>query len=138
MSNESNEFILVVEDSAPNRNILCHLIKKLGFQVKEAENGKVAWEILEKWDASHTLLAIFSDIMMPEMDGVQLLEKVRATENFATVPFSLVTAVSDKEYVIRAKALNVNGYVLKPVSHDKVLKKLQQFFPGRQFPKLVA
>lgn len=138
MSNPAQEFILVAEDSAPNRNILCHLIKKLGFQVIEATSGKEAWEKIEKWDASHTLLAIFSDVMMPDMDGIQLLEKVRSSENFANTPFTLVTAVSEKEYILRAKELKVNGYVLKPVSHEKVLKKLTEFFPDRKFPKLVA
>ncbi len=138
MSQANQEFVLVVEDSAPNRNILVHLIKKLGFQVVEAVSGKDAWEKIEKWDPNHTLLAIFSDVMMPDMDGIQLLEKVRGSTNFATTPFTLVTAVSEKEYVLKAKELNVNGYVLKPVSRDKVLKKLTEFFPDRKFPKLVA
>jgi CheY-like chemotaxis protein len=138
MSNPAQEFILVAEDSAPNRNILCHLIKKLGFQVIEATNGKEAWEKIEKLDSSHTLLAIFSDVMMPDMDGIQLLEKVRSSANFTNIPFTLVTAVSEKEYVLKAKELRVNGYLLKPVSHDKVLKKLTEFFPNRKFPKLVA
>jgi two-component system chemotaxis response regulator CheY len=138
MSNPAQEFILVAEDSAPNRNILCHLIKKLGFQVIEATNAKEAWEKIEKLDSSQRLLAIFSDVMMPDMDGIQLLEKVRSSANFANIPFTLVTAVSEKEYVLKAKELKVNGYILKPVSHDKVLKKLTEFFPNRKFPKLVA
>ncbi len=138
MSTETQEFILVVEDSTPNRNILIHLLKKLGFQVKEAANGKEAWDVLEKTPAEEKLIAVFSDIMMPEEDGIQLLEKIRSSEKYAQTPFTLVTAVSEKDYIIKAKELNVNGYVLKPVSHDKVLKKLSEFFPGRKFPKLAA
>jgi len=76
--------------------------------------------------------------MMPKMDGIQLLRHVREDEKFKALPVVLVTAVLDKDYIVRAKALNVNGYVLKPVTFDRLTTKLRDLFPSRQFPKLSA
>ncbi len=136
---ESIEYILVAEDSPHNRNILTHLLKKMGFEVKEAADGEAAWELLE---ASHAkgdkIAAIFSDIMMPKMSGLQLLEKVRQSPNYKDVKFVLLTAVLEKEYVIQAKTNNVNGYLLKPITYDKMCKKMLEFYPNKIFPKLKA
>ena len=133
------EFILVVEDSLPNRNILVHLLKKLGFNVKEAADGEIAWTLLEESAASgSTVEAIISDIMMPKMNGVELLEKVRKSTKYAQTKFVLVTAVSDKDYIMQAKQWDVNGYLLKPISYDKISAKMNQLFPGRKLNKIAS
>lgn len=133
----SKEFILVAEDSAPNRTILCHLIIKLGFGIIECHDGKMAWEQLNRSEEERgKIIAIISDIMMPQMDGVELLKKVRESDNFNKIPFVLVTAVADKEYIIEAKKLGVDGYVLKPITFQRVLHKLNELFPDRKLTKL--
>ena len=83
-------------------------------------------------------MAVISDIMMPTMDGIQLLRNVRGKENLKTIPFVLVTALSEKEYIVQARELNVNGYILKPVTFQRVTSKLQELFPERALPKLIA
>jgi CheY-like chemotaxis protein len=138
MSETQKETILVAEDSAPNRTILVHLLKKLGYDVVECPDGKAAWEELEKLPQEKTVTAVLSDIMMPEKDGIELLRSVRESERYKQIPVVLITAVSDKEYIMQAKALNVSGYILKPVTFQRVLSKLQELFPGKQFPKLAV
>lgn len=128
---------LVAEDSSVNRKILVHILKKLGFEVSEHENGKLAWEDFKSKPAG-TYGVVFSDIMMPEMDGLQLLKCVRTESDAKDVPFVLLTAVSDKESIMQAKTHNVNGYLLKPVSFDKVSNKVRQFFPNIKFPALAG
>jgi len=132
------ETIIVAEDSAPNRTILCHLLKKLGYDVLEAEDGQKAWNLIQEHKAHKKIVAILSDIMMPNIDGIQFLKQVRGDETLKTIPFVLITAVSDKEYIMQAKALHVNGYILKPVTFQRVLAKLQELFPGRAFPKIAV
>jgi len=132
------EAILVVEDSATNRNILVHILKKLGYAVIEASDGNEAIKALENPPADHQIVAILSDMMMPNRDGISLLKQVRETEKTKTVPFVLVTAVADKNYIIQAKALSVQGYILKPVTFQRVQGKLQELFPQKQFPKLAG
>src|SRR5690606_5506311 len=108
------ETIIVAEDSQVNRKILVHLLVKLGYNVCEYENGKLAWEAFARQDPKDPV-AIFSDIMMPEMDGISFLRHVRNDSPNKEVPFVLLTAVSDKDSIVEAKGLNVNGYLLKPV-----------------------
>ncbi len=129
--------IIIAEDSPPNRKILAHLLEKLGFHVVACENGQAAWEALQSGEHKR-VVCVISDIMMPTMDGLGLLRLVRGEDNLKKLPVILVTAVSEKDYIVQAKELNVNGYILKPVTFQRVTSKLQELFPGRTFPKLVA
>jgi two-component system chemotaxis response regulator CheY len=131
------ETIVIAEDSPPNRKILAHLLGKLGFIVVACENGQAAWDELSS-GRHQTVVAVISDIMMPNMDGIQLLRNVRGNETLKHLPFVLVTAVSEREYIVQAKELNVNGYILKPVTFQRVTGKLQELFPTKTFPKLAG
>lgn len=131
------EYIIVAEDSPPNRTILVLLLKKLGFKVIECEDGDVAWKLLEE-NKDKNVVAVISDLMMPNMDGMELLRRVRNDQRFAEMPFVLVTAVSDKDYIFEAKNLRVHGYMLKPVTFRRVSEKIQQLFPEKKFPHLAG
>jgi len=133
------EIIIVAEDSAPNRAILVHLLKKLEYQVVECQDGQMAWEKTQELIEKNTLpVAILSDIMMPNMDGISYLKHCRENEALKDTPFVLVTAVSDKEHVMQAKEYNVNGYIVKPVSFHRVLSKLKELFPNKVFPAIAS
>lgn len=132
MSAEETEYILVAEDSSPNRSILVHFLKKLRFGVVECSDGQVAWDFLNE-NSDKNIVAIMSDVMMPNMDGLQLLNLCRDDEKLNQIPFVLITAVSEKDTIIEAKELKVDGYVLKPVTSEKLLTKLQALFPERKF-----
>jgi two-component system chemotaxis response regulator CheY len=137
MSEEVKECIVVAEDSPPNRKILVHLLEKLGYLVESCEDGKIAWEKLEGGELKN-VVAVLSDIMMPNMDGLQLLKNVRANETLKNLPFVLITAVSDREYIMQAKEHKVNGYILKPVTFQRVTSKLKEIFPDKKFEKLAG
>lgn len=131
------EYVVVAEDSAPNRQILCLILRKLGFAILEFEDGKAAWEAVQNADGRN-IVAVVSDLMMPLMDGLEFLRRVRNNEATANLPFVLVTAVSDKDYVFEAKSLKVDGYILKPVTYKRVADKMQALFPKRQFPPMAS
>ncbi len=136
---EVKDTVIVAEDSDPNRQILCLLLRKLGFAVLEFRDGAQAWQALQDCQANGTnVVAVVSDLMMPNMDGLQFLRNVRNTEPFSNLPFVLVTAVSDKDYVFEAKNLKVNGYILKPVTYKRVADKMQALFPQRKFPQVAS
>lgn len=132
------DLILVAEDSPPNRKILVHLLEKLGYQVEGYADGAATWEALTTGKLPKAPAAILSDIMMPGMDGLQLLKNLRESDQFKQIPFVLITAVSDKNYIVEAKSLKVDGYILKPVTFNKVTLKLQELFPAKKFPKLAG
>ena len=138
-ADRSQETFIVAEDSDPNRQILCLLLRKLGFAVLEFRDGALAWQALQDCQENGTVVAcVVSDLMMPNMDGLQFLRNVRNDERFAALPFVLVTAVSDKDYVFEAKSLNVSGYILKPVTYKRVADKMQALFPQRKFPQIAS
>jgi two-component system, chemotaxis family, chemotaxis protein CheY len=129
--------VLVAEDSAVNRKILVHLLSKMGFEVTEYADGQKAWEDFKARPKGH-YGCVFSDLMMPELDGLGLLKNIRTESESKDVPFVLLTAVSDKDSILSAKNLSVNGYLLKPVSYDKVKKKVSELFPGIKIPALAS
>lgn len=135
MSEEKSEpkkSILVAEDSPPNRRILVHSLEKLGFSVVECSNGEEAWTTLNKPESGE-IIGVFSDLMMPMMDGLELLIKMRADKRWEALPFVLVSAVSDKTKVVRARELNVSGYLVKPIQFQKILEVVKKMYPTRKF-----
>jgi len=135
---DTDEYVLVAEDSAPNRKVLVLLLQKFGFQVIECADGDVAWNALQEEHGKKKIVAVFSDIMMPKMDGLELLRRVRNQESTRDLPFVFVTAVSDSDYILEAKSLKSNGYVLKPVTYQRMETKLKELFPEREFPRLAS
>ena len=125
--------IVVAEDSDPNRQILCLLLRRLGFAVIECTDGALAWKALQETPGCN-IVGVVSDLMMPNMDGMEFLRHVRSDEKTATLPFVLVTAVSDRDYVFEAKNLKVDGYILKPVTFARVEAKMKALFPNHRFP----
>ena len=97
--------VLIVEDDPDTRKILRRLLEKEGCQVIVAENGRVA---LERLAESQPML-ILLDLMMPEMDGFQFIERVRQHENWRTIPIVVVTAKD----LTKEDRLRLNGYVLE-------------------------
>lgn len=103
--------ILIVDDNAINRQLAVYLLKKGGYQVHEAESGKQAFEFL----TSHSPDVILLDIQLPEMDGMEVLKRIRENESTREIKVIALTAYtmrSDKE---RFEAAGFDGYLPKPI-----------------------
>ena len=124
---------MIVEDSLPNLNILSMTLQRMGFEVESFPDGAKAWARIG--EAPDDWALILSDYMMPEMDGLELLKRVRTHETLKNLPFLMVTALSDKNVVLGAKNLNVTGFVVKPLTYAKILAKVQLLYPDKKFPK---
>ena len=98
-----NRCVLVVEDDAETREIMCRSLDKLKWQIVEAANGRIALEHLGKSRPGVILL----DLMMPEMDGFQFIEELRKHEDWCSIPIVVVTA---KELTADDHR-RLNGYV---------------------------
>ena len=86
--------VLVVDDFSTMRRIIKNILRQLGFNnVVEADDGTTAWDVLHK----DKIEFIISDWNMPQMTGIELLRKVRASEEFADLPFLMVTAEAQQE-----------------------------------------
>jgi two-component system, sensor histidine kinase and response regulator len=112
--------LLVVEDE-PNLLLGIRDILKLdGYEVITAQNGREALDALHAIDGQLPDL-IVSDIMMPQLDGIELLEEVRKHDNWVTIPFIFLTAKGEKSDVQRGKIMGVDDYLTKPFDADDLL-----------------
>ncbi len=116
---------LVVDDFSTMRRIVCNLLKELGFtNVDEAEDGAVALAKLREGNFEF----VVSDWNMPNMDGLTLLQNVRADARLKTLPFLMVTAEAKKENIIAAAQAGASGYVVKPFTAATLQEKLEKIF----------
>jgi two-component system chemotaxis response regulator CheY len=115
--------VLIVDDSAAIRKILERVLRHTDFQlgdVIEAGDGK---EALDKLNGNNVGL-ILSDINMPNMDGLELLQHVKANDAWKSVPIIMVTTEGSQDKVMQAIQLGATGYIRKPFTADQIKEKL--------------
>jgi len=116
---------LVVDDFSTMRRIVRNLLKELGYtNVDEAEDGVVA---LQKLNSSPFDFVV-TDWNMPNMDGLTLLQTIRATAGLKHLPVLMVTAEAKKENIIAAAQAGASGYVVKPFTAGTLAEKLEKIF----------
>ena len=104
--------VLVVDDEAGARRTLMRLLAKEGYDTVGAGDGQEALRTLEAGGTS-TPDVILLDLMMPEMDGLELLEALQAHPQFKALPVVVLTALSDTHTVNRARQLGAKAYLVK-------------------------
>ena len=116
---------LVVDDFSTMRRIVRNLLKELGYNnVEEAEDGAQALDMLD----SGRFQFVVSDWNMPNLDGLEMLKGIRASESLKHLPVLMVTAEAKKENIIAAAQAGANGYVVKPFSAATLEEKLDRIF----------
>jgi two-component system response regulator PilR (NtrC family) len=120
------EAILIVDDEEIIRESLSFVLKKEGYSVQEAENGKIALEYIK--DRSFDL--IITDIEMPEMKGIELLEHV--TQISPETLVVIITAYGSIDTAIAALRKGAVDYILKPVEFDELLVKTRRLLAERR------
>jgi len=116
---------LVVDDFSTMRRIVRNLLKELGFtNVDEAEDGAIA---LQKLQAGGFEFVV-TDWNMPNMDGLTLLQSIRATTNLKHLPVLMITAEAKKENIIAAAQSGASGYIVKPFTAGTLSEKLNKIF----------
>lgn len=124
MSDPKMKF-LVVDDFSTMRRIVRNLLKELGYtNVDEAEDGAIALQKLQAGGFDF----VVSDWNMPNMDGLTLLQTVRATPNLKHLPVLMITAEAKKENIIAAAQAGASGYIVKPFTAATLSEKLQKIF----------
>ncbi len=120
-----NMRVLVVDDFSTMRKILKNILRQLGFEnIVEADDGTTAWEVLNK----DNIEFIVSDWNMPQMTGMELLRKVRGSEEYADIPFLMVTAEAQQENIIEAVQAKVSNYIVKPFTPETLGEKIDKIF----------
>jgi two-component system, chemotaxis family, chemotaxis protein CheY len=114
---------LVVDDSRAVRMILANTLKELGFEVCEAANGQEALKLIEAGGNATPSLALV-DWNMPEMNGFELLKRLRQTPELSSLVIVMVTTETEIDQMAAALEAGANEYVMKPFTKDILIEKL--------------
>jgi len=113
----TNARLLVVDDDALSRELLYRRIKKFGYDVDTAESGLDALDMLKK----NKYDLVFLDVIMPNLSGIELLERIKNNEQFKSTSVVMVSANSDNQLIKHCEDLGAKDYVVKPF-HYSLLK----------------
>ena len=125
-----NYTILCVEDEDGIRKRLVNTLKYYFKEVYEASNADVGYELYYEYKPS----VIISDIEMPKKNGIQMVSEIRE-DDLSTI-IIMLTAYSSEEYLLNLINLNINQYILKPVTSDNLLNAIIKSFGNRLEKKI--
>jgi DNA-binding response OmpR family regulator len=114
--------ILIVEDDEDVVNLSTRWLERAGYAVEHAPDGDTALGLLEH-DPLPALVLL--DVMLPKIDGFELLRRIRADERTKTLPVAMVTSFSRDRDAARGRELGANDYMVKPLHELDFLKRVE-------------
>src|SRR5512143_83847 len=124
------EQILVVEDNEKNKKLLRDVLRATGYRTLEASTGDEALTLATEYRPALVLM----DVRLPDMDGVEALNRLRMDERTGSIPVIAVTAQAMKGDRERFKEAGFDGYLSKPIDIDALLATVEQHCRGREQP----
>lgn len=112
--------ILIAEDSSTIRAIVEHKLSRNGFEVIEAKDGEEAWRKIRETKPDLILL----DVIMPAMDGFQVLNKIKQEEDLRDIPIIFLTSKGMEADMVKGFELGAVDYIVKPFSPDVLLARV--------------
>ncbi|MEA2567983.1 MAG: hypothetical protein QOD49_3160 [Actinomycetota bacterium] len=120
---DRNMRILLVEDAPFLRYAFGRLLRMHGYEVMEANDGRAALDCLPRFRPQ----LVLTDLMMPVMDGVELIERLRADPETAELPIVAITADDSEQAERRARRAGAADFLAKPVDMPELLDRLRAF-----------
>jgi PAS domain S-box-containing protein len=114
--------VLNVDDSEPNRRLVRDMLAPLGFRLIDARNGREAIEAIAEGSPDLVLM----DIIMPGMDGIEAIEKIRSGKKRGGIPIIALTASAFEEDRRRVMAAGANDFIRKPIDREELLEKIRR------------
>jgi DNA-binding response OmpR family regulator len=113
--------VMIVEDHPDQRALLGIILQKEGYRVVSTENGLQAWEKLQKDDTQLILL----DIMLPKMNGLDLLRRIRGDDRLKHICAIFVTARNKESDIVNGLDSGADDYITKPYSFPELLARIR-------------
>ena len=120
----SDVTILIVDDAEISRGILTNLFKS-DYEIRQASDGAAAWEML---NSGVRIDLILLDLIMPQMDGVKLLEKIKTDKRFLSIPIIVNTQQTEAEIEMKVLELGADDYMTKPFAIEELLARIRVIF----------
>ena len=110
--------ILIVDDSKTIRQQVSFTLSKGGYDVVEAEDGQIGYDTLKN---TSDIAMVISDVNMPNMDGIEMVETIAKDSSVAGVPIIMLTTEGSGDLIEKAKAAGAKGWLVKPFKPDQLL-----------------
>jgi serine/threonine protein kinase len=120
--------ILIVDDNPDNREVLSRRLLRRGYQTHCVEDGKKALEAIR----ANVFDLVLLDIMMPGLDGIEVLSRIRVNFSKTELPIIMVTSKSESEDIVSALQKGANDYVLKPLDFPVALARIEKELSQRE------
>jgi len=127
MSNVSNKTILIVEDEDDIRELLIYNLKRNNFLVESTSNGNEALVLIK--ERSYDLILL--DLMIPGLDGINLVKKLKSDEILSKIPILILTAKSDESDIVLGLEIGADDYLTKPFSIKVLIARIKKIFSWR-------
>lgn len=125
------EKILVVDDEMDTRETMAMFLLRLGYEVQTAQNGQQGLQLLKKQPCDLLVL----DVMMPIMNGFQMLEEVRRDPALKRIPVVMVTALDKTSDIVKAFELGANDYITKPYVNAELIARVSAALRSHRLEK---
>jgi CheY-like chemotaxis protein len=122
-------YVLIVEDCEDQSALLRHTLKKHGYEVKVATNGRQALAIMQEQVPN----IVFADILMPEMDGFELCQEIKKDPELAEVPVILLTASWEMSSLLQGLESGADLYFFKPWDKGHLLSRTKELIKSGAF-----
>ena len=120
--------VMVVEDDSIVSTMLKHLLERRGYHIEIAADGRRATELIDS-DVPPALILL--DVMLPFVDGFELIRKVREKDGWQEVPIIMLTAKTREEDIVRALESGANDYIVKPFQPQELIARVKRFVSQR-------
>ncbi len=122
MNNEHHPKILIIDDSFINNLLFQDILKEAGFKVTALSSSKKAFLKVKENQPDIIIL----DIMMPEVDGLAVLEQIKTSEETKNIPILMVTADTKSDSMQKAQQLGAVDYITKPIIPEDLVKRVKK------------
>ena len=119
--------IITIDDDPIVRTLIKKTFTSIGFEVITAADGFEGLQAIEKYHPD----IIFLDIMMPIIDGIEVLKRIKAKPQIANIPVIMFTAVSDGQMVVESSKFGAEDYIIKPFQSSVLIKKVNELLKNK-------
>ncbi len=131
---ESRKRLLVVDDHEDNVEVLRARLEARGYEVKGANDGQAALDVIEHWMPDLILL----DVMMPKMDGLEVVRRVKANESLPFIPVIMQTALDSTERMVAGFEAGADDYVTKPINFAELEARVKSLLRIKALQEALA
>lgn len=119
-----NSSIMVIEDDQIISGLLQHILTRRGYEVHHARDGRAASAMIEEIGVPQLILL---DVMLPFLDGFELLQQIRLKKQWSEIPIIMLTLKGQEKDIVRALDAGANDYIVKPFQPEELVARVRRF-----------